>query len=81
MYPQSTESIELITPKTIRTKLYYLNFQQYDSLVKFDIEEIKSVVQELCPIEIDPEWQLDEFRQKMEAMKDTDVSSRFNGFP
>lgn len=71
IYPKSTESIaELITPKRVRTKLYYLSFQQYDALVKFDIEEIRSVVQELCPVEIDPEWQLDDFRRRLESMKE-----------
>ena len=53
--------------------MYYLTFQQYESLVKFDIEEIRTVVKELCPVEIDPEWQLDDFRRRLETMKEMEV--------
>ncbi|XP_057313377.1 diacylglycerol kinase zeta-like isoform X3 [Hydractinia symbiolongicarpus] len=68
-YHQSQE--QLITPKSIRTKLFYLNFTQYDSLIKYDIDEIKAVVTEMCSLEVDPDWQLDDMRKKLQTMNIT----------
>ncbi|XP_047123556.1 diacylglycerol kinase zeta isoform X2 [Hydra vulgaris] len=63
-----------ITPKMLSTKLYYLTLNQYMNLVKYDIDEIKDVVNELCSVSIDPEWPLDYMRREIEKMKDTEDS-------
>lgn len=55
--------------KNIRVKLYYLTFPQYDTLVKYDIDEIKGAVTEICTLEVNPEWQLDDTRKLIEAKK------------
>ena len=61
-------------PSSLCTKLYYLNFSQYDSLIKYDINEIKSVVQEIGSIQVDLDMQLDDMRKRLETLKATGVS-------
>jgi len=69
-YQESTESPEiLISPKCISVKIFYLTFLQYDTLVKYDIDEIKSIVVEMLTLEVDPEWPLEVMRKRIEAMK------------
>ena len=56
---------ELVSPKTVHTRLYYLQFSEYEKLSKYDIEEIKSTVQEVGVIDVNPEEQLDMLRKKL----------------
>ena len=37
--------------------------------MKYDIDEIKGAVTEICTLEVNPEWQLDDTRKKIEAKK------------
>eukprot|EP00112_Aurelia_sp_Birch-Aquarium-sp1_P014287 Seg3077.2 transcript_id=Seg3077.2/GoldUCD/mRNA.D3Y31 product="Diacylglycerol kinase zeta" protein_id=Seg3077.2/GoldUCD/D3Y31 len=66
----------LVVESNLNLKIYYLTFAQYEKLVRYDIEEVKTVVEPLWTLSPKLESSLDELRLQIEELRLTEESVR-----